>query len=425
MKLGTRIARTLKVVHASVRLWSMYKPREWMHRLRGLPKPTDEQLAATHERAANILLALALDMRGVVIKTCQAIATRSDVFPPAFVERLKQCHDAVPPKPFAEVRVAVEAELGRPLAEVFEEFGERPIASASLAQVHRARLHDGREVAVKVQYPDIEDIVRTDLANMQRVCRVYEFFDPQPIELLPLLTELTTHIGYELDFRREADSGERVKELFADDPLVKIPEVYREWSSERLLVMELVSGTRITEKHELEAMGIDPQDVVQDLMHVFVRMILGAGFFQADPHPGNLMVTSKRELIVLDFGLSKELPEGFGLALFELMFSLMTLNESAMIRALDALGFRTRTGDTATLGAIAHRMIERANRGRFEGEFTDDMNEEMFEAVREDPLVSVPSDFVLVARVFALLSGIAHTLGGRANVLQAMGGAPA
>jgi predicted unusual protein kinase regulating ubiquinone biosynthesis (AarF/ABC1/UbiB family) len=425
MKLGTRIVRTVKVVHASTRLWSMYKLPEWGRRLRGLPKATEAELEPTHERAAHILLDLALDMRGVLIKMCQAVATRSDVFPPAFVNRLKQCHDAVPSKPFPEVREAVERELGKPLGEVFDEFAETPIASASLAQVHRARLRDGREVAVKVQYPDIDDIVRTDLANMRRVCRVYEFFDPQPIELLPLLTELTLHLGFELDFRREADSGERVKKLFADDPLVKVPDVYREWSSERVLTMELVEGTKITEKDELVAMGIDPRDVVQDLMHIYVRMILGAGFFQADPHPGNLMVTKKREIIVLDFGLAKELPEGFGLALFELMFSLMTLNEAAMIRAFEALGFRTRTGDSATFVTIARRMVARGDRSRFEGEFTDDMTEEMFEAVRDDPLVGIPSDFVLVARVFAFLSGIAHTLGGRANVLQAMGGAPA
>ena len=125
--------------------------------------------------------------------------------------------------------------------------------------------------------------------------------------------------------------------------------------------------------------------------------------------------------MLLDFGLAKELPEGFGLGLFELMFSMMTLNESAMIRAFRELGFETRTGDPNTFLQIARRMMERSDTGRFEGEFTEDMTDELFEAIREDPVVSVPSDFVLVGRVFALLSGIAHTLGHRANVLEAMG----
>ncbi len=423
MTLPTRVRRSLRVARTAAALWSMYKVPAFLRRV--FRRPPTGDLRPTHQRAANMILRCALDMRGVIIKMCQAIATRSDVFPPAFVNTLKQCHDAVPPQPFAVIRSVVERELGKPLDAVFATFEEQPLASASLAQVHAARLHDGRNVAVKVQYPDIEDIVRTDLANMRRACRVYEFFDPQPLELLPLLTELTTHIGFELDFRREADSADRVRELFADDDHVVVPRIYREWSTQQVLVMERVGGIKVTEKEQLVAAGLDPADVVQDLMHVYVRMILGAGFFQADPHPGNLFVTPGREIVVLDFGLSKKLPEGFGLGLFELMFSLMTQNESAMVRAFHELGFETKTGDSSTFVAIARRMLERSKTGRFEGEFTEEMTDELFEAIREDPVVRVPSDFVLVGRVFALLSGIAHTLGHRANVLEAMGGAPA
>ncbi len=421
MQFTTRVRRTGKVVWIAAVVWAMYKIPSWARRLRGVTI-TSKQLSPTHERAASRILALALDLRGVMIKMCQAVATRSDMFPKEFIEQLKQCHDAVPPKPFEVVREVVERELGKPLDAVFADFDETPIASASLAQVHRAKLLDGRAVAVKVQYPDIEDIIRTDLSNMRRLCRTYELFDPQPLPLLPLLTELTRHLSMELDFVREADCAERVRDLFADDPHVKIPEMYREWSTAKVLVMELVGGIKITEKAELEDAGLDPAEVLQDLMYIYVRMILAAGFFQADPHPGNLFVTPEGQVVVLDFGLSKELPEGFGLGLFELMFSLMTFNESAMVRAFTELGFRSKTGDTSTFIAIARRMVSRSDSGAFEGEFTEDMTDELFEAIREDPVAEVPSDFVLVARVFSLLSGIAHTLGSRANVLQAMSG---
>ena len=422
MKLGTRIARTFKVGWVSARLWCLYKIPHYARKLVGKPARTERELAGTHERAANLVLALALDLRGVMIKLCQSVATRADVFPPEFIERLKQCHDAVPPQPFEVVRAVVESELGKPLDAVFVDFEREPIAAASLAQVHRAKLLDGRSCAVKIQYPDIEDIIRTDLANMLRVCRIYEFFDPQPMELLPLLKELTTHLGYELDFVREADCADRARDLFADDERVKIPAVYREWSTRRVMVMELVGGIKITEKREIEAAGLDPADVLQDLMYIYVRMILAAGFFQADPHPGNLFVTPEGQIVVLDFGLSKELPEGFGLGLFELMFSLMTFNEAAMVRAFGELGFRSKTGDTGTFVLLARRMVSRSDSGAFEGEFTEEMTGELFDAIREDPVAEVPSDFVLVARVFALLSGIAHSLGSRANVLQAMAG---
>jgi len=422
MKPGTRIRRTVQVGWTAAAVWSAYKIPEYARRWTGRAKKTEKQLGPTHTRAANRILRLALSMQGVMIKMCQVVATRSDMFPPQFVDILKQCHDAVPARPWGVVKTVVEAELGKPIDAVFAEFEREPVASASLAQVHRAQLHDGRVVAVKVQYPDIEDVMRTDLANMRRVCRVYEYFDPQPMELLPLLTELTTHLGYELDFCREADSGERVRALFADDDHVKVPEVIREWSTKRVLVMEFVSGIKITEKAQLEAAGLDPAEVLQDLMSIYVRMILAAGFFQADPHPGNLFVTEKGEVVVLDFGLAKELPEGFGMGLFELMFSLMTFNETAMIRAFQELGFGSRTGQTDTFLLIARRMISRSDTGAFEGEFTEEMTDELFEAIREDPIVQVPSDFVLVARVFSMLSGIAHTLGSRANVLRAMGG---
>jgi predicted unusual protein kinase regulating ubiquinone biosynthesis (AarF/ABC1/UbiB family) len=423
VRLRTRLYRGARIARAGVTLWCLYKVPDLARRLLRRPKP--KARPATDLRAARVLLRTALDLRGTVIKVCQVVATRSDVFPPAFVNELKQLHDAVPPRPFEVVRTVVERELGKPLGAVFADFDERPLASASLAQVHRARLHDGREVAVKVQYPDLDDLVHTDLANIRRGCAVYERLDPQPIELMPLLMELTSHLALELDFLREADAADRVRAIFADDPSVVVPRIHREWSTRRVLVMELVDGIKPTDADALRAAGIDPADVVQDLMRVYVRMILAAGFFQADPHPGNLFVrrgaAGARELVLIDFGLSKELPAGFGMGLFELMFSMMTMNEAAMIRAFRELGFETKTGDPATFLEIARRMMRRSDSGRFEGEFTEEMTDELFEAIRENPVVRVPSDFVLVGRAFSLLSGIAHTLGHRANVLEAMG----
>lgn len=420
MKPITRVRRSLRIARTGIYLWWIYKVPAMIRKRLGRPEP---DLTETHERAASAILGCALDLRGVIIKVCQAIATRSDVFPPLYIEVLKQCHDAVPSHGFDAIRNAVERELGKPLDAVYSEFDEEPLASASLAQVHRAVLLDGREVAVKVQYPGIEQIVQTDLANVRRACAIYEYFDPQPVELLPLLTELTKHLGMELDFRREADCADRVREIFADDGGVVVPRMHREWSTRRVLTMELVGGLKITDRCALEAAGLEPEQVMQDLMHIFVRMILAAGFFQADPHPGNLFVKPDGDIVLIDFGLSKELPEGFGLGLFELMFSMMTLNEAAMIRAFQELGFETKSGETETFVLIARRMMRRSDTGRFEGEFTEEMTDELFDAIRENPVVTVPSDFVLVGRVFSLLSGIAHSLGHRANVLAAMGAA--
>lgn len=421
----TALARTAKVARAGASIWALYKVPARVRRLLRRPVATKEALSRSHERAAKLLLALALDLRGVNIKMCQVIGTRSDVFPPEMVAITKQCHDRVPARGFPVVREVVERELGRPLEAIFSEFEETPLAAASLAQVHRARLVSGEEVAVKVQYPGLADLVGIDMRNLRLGCRIYEAFDPQPMDLSPLVTELAKYIGYELDFLREAASADRVRELFRGDSAVVIPKVYPALSTTRIMTMELVSGIKVDDKERLVDAGFDPGEVMQSVMRVFVRMIMGAGFFHADPHPGNLLVRrgggGEMQLIVLDFGLAKDLPEGFGLGLFELMFSMMTMNEAAMIRAFRELGFETKNQDDRTFVALATRMMSRTPDGAFEGELTEDMTEELFQAVRENPVVRMPSDFVLVGRCFGLLSGIAHTLGHRADILTAMG----
>lgn len=417
--------RTAKVARVGASIWALYKVPPRIRTLLGRPPASPATLSRSHVRAARLLLGLALDLRGVNIKMCQVIGTRSDVFPPEMVAITKQCHDRVPARPFAVVREVIERELGRPLGGIFSELDEEPLAAASLAQVHRGRLLDGREVAVKVQYPGLTDLVHVDMTNLRWGCRIYEALDPQPMPLSPLVEELAKHIGFELDFRREAASAERVRGLFAGDPGVLVPKVYEDLSTSRVLTMELVSGVKIDDRAELVRQGFDPAEVMQDLMRIFVRMLMGAGFFHADPHPGNLLVQRGPDgapcIVVLDFGLAKELPSGFGLGLFELMFSMMTMNESAMIRAFRELGFETKTGDDRTFVALAERMLSRTDDGKFAGELTEEMTGELFDAVRENPVVRMPSDFVLVGRCLSLLSGIAHTLGSRANILAAMG----
>jgi ubiquinone biosynthesis protein len=421
MRLLERAWRSLRIAATAVAIYLLYKVPDWTRTLLRRPPKSEAERVPTHDRAARLLLRTALALRGVLIKFCQVVGARADVFPPAVTDVLKQCHDAVPPHPIEEIRPHVERELGKPLDAVFRAFEPIPIAAASLAQVHRAELLDGTPVAVKVQYPGIERIVATDLANMGRVCAVYERLDPQPLALLPLVQELTRHLELELDFLREADCADRVRELFDRDGSVVVPRIHREWSTRRVLVMELVGGIKITDRAAIRAAGLSPREVMQELMRIYTRMILAAGFFQADPHPGNLFVQPDGRIVLLDFGLSKELPDGFGLGLFELMFSMMTLNQSAMIRAFQELGFETRSGDPSTFVAITERMMRRSETGRFEGEFTEEMTGELFEAIRENPVVRVPSDFVLVGRAFSLLSGIAASLGARANVLEAMG----
>ncbi len=412
-----RAYRALRIAWVAVSVYLRYKiPRSWDRLLRREPR----DLTEVHERNADQIFNTAIRLKGLLIKMCQVIGTRSDVFPRPYIKTLSQAHDRLPPRPFDSIRCVVEEDLDKPLDAVFSEFDEVPVAAASLAQVHRACLLDGREVAVKVQYPDISHIVKTDLASVRRVTWVYEHLDRQPLELMPLLDEMNKYLALELDFEREVENAERIREFFKNDAAVRIPRFHREWCTGRVITMEFLPGIKVTDLDALREAGIDRAEVVQGLMTIYTRMILAYGFFQADPHPGNIFIRPGPEFILLDFGLAKELPKGFGMGLFELMFSMMTFNEVSMIRAFEELGFKTKTGDPSTFLEITSRMIERSESKTFEGEFTEDMTDELFEAIRENPIVQVPTDFVLVARAFSLLSGIAHTLGRRANVLEAM-----
>ena len=420
-----RAYRGSRIGYTALCVWLRYKTPKWFDQLRGID-PDLRDMSQIHQRNADQIFNAAVAMRGMLIKMCQVVGTRSDVFPPQYVKTLSQCHDRLPPRSFEAIRAVVEADMGQPLFDVFSEFEPVAVASASLAQVHRARLKNGDVVAVKVQYPDIDHIIDTDLKSSRRVCQIYQRFDREPLELLPLLDELQVHLRMELDFRREVESADRIRGLFVDDEYIHIPVFRHEYCSRRVIVMEFVEGIRVTDEAALKAAGIQYQVLMPRLMRAFNKMILAFGFFHADPHPGNILVLKGAddlpEFILLDFGLAKELPPGFGMGIFELMFSMMTFNESAMLRAFKELGFRTRDDDDeASLLIIARRMIGRSDSGSFQGEFTQEMTDEMFDAIRENPVIDVPTDFVLVARAFALLSGIAHTLGQRANALDALG----
>jgi predicted unusual protein kinase regulating ubiquinone biosynthesis (AarF/ABC1/UbiB family) len=363
-------------------------------------------------RAAKALNATALRLEGLLIKACQFIATRADVLPDEWVSTLSGLHDRVPPRPFAIIRAQIERELRRPLDSVYAEFDPAPLASASLAQVHRARLHDGRRCAVKVQYPGIDGIVRADLRNMMFVLRWLALLE-RDFDYRVLTREALKYVPMELDFIHEAENATTMRRNFAADPDVIVPEAYGEFTTRRVFTMELVEGVKITDVDGLERAGIDKHRVAQKLVEIFCDQVLRDGFFHADPHPGNILVQPGPKLVLLDFGLAKDFPPAFRDGIVRLTFSILTANRDGIVAAFHELGFRTRNGNPDTLLAFADLFLGntvKAKKAYADKDLVEQFSEEMPRAIRANPVVEVPGDVLLVGRMMGLLSGLGKSL---------------
>jgi ubiquinone biosynthesis protein len=278
------------------------------------------------------------------------LATRPDILPPDVINQLKLLQDRVPPVPFGELRAELEAELGAPLSEVFAHFDETPLASASVAQVHRARLvvdDHTDEVVLKIQRPNIRDTVERDIELLYLLARAIERSIPEARIYSPvgLVTEFDRAISDELDFTREADHAERFSRAFAGDPHVKFPRVYRELTRKKVLVMELLAGLHVS---DALAAGYSGERMAKRLLHALFKQIYEDGFFHGDPHPGNIMILGTPEEPVigfLDLGLVGRMSPEMRDHTVDLMVAAARQDVRGIADALYAIGTPTKRID--------------------------------------------------------------------------------
>ena len=239
------------------------------------------------------------------IKLGQILSTRPDLIPVEFLSELTKLQDKVPPFPFTAVRKIVESELKSPLDDIFDQFEEVPLASASIGQVHKARLQSGREVAVKVQRPGIERVIEVDLEIMMYLAtlaerHIEELTVHRPVKIVE---EFARTLEGELDYRQEASNMERMALNFYEDPFTVIPAVYRDYSTMRVLTAEFVDGIKVSELQQLADAGLDRQQITDRGAEIMLKQIFDHGFFQADPHPGNIFVLPDNVICLIDFGM--------------------------------------------------------------------------------------------------------------------------
>jgi predicted unusual protein kinase regulating ubiquinone biosynthesis (AarF/ABC1/UbiB family) len=423
LPLALRAKRARRIGTTVGRAWLGLRTQRWIERNLA-PRDMEARWREQHRRNAEELYGAAVELQGLILKAAQLLGSRPDVLPPPTIAVLSRLQDRVPARPYAVVQRAVERELRRPLAEVFASFAKAPVASASLAQVHEARLLDGRRVAVKVQYPEIATLVQSDLSSLRFVlgalARVERDFDWQP-----LLDELAEAVPRELDFVQEGKSAERIARALAQRDDVRVPGVIWEHSTRRVLVMDYADGIRIGNHAALRAAGVDTARLARSLLEIFCEQILEHGFFHADPHPGNLLVEpAGPRLVLLDFGLTKELPREFRLGVLEFAAALLTGRSERLGVALQKLGFRTREGREDSLQAIAEILHwagqQIRGRGRLDPETLARLRVELPERIRRDPIVRIPHHLVLVGRALGLLSGQVTALGAQVDLLPVL-----
>lgn len=379
---------------------------------------------------------LAVQMGGVMIKLGQFVSARVDVMPPEIIDALSDLQDEVPPEKLEKMLPVIEAELGSPAAKVFSEFNTEVQAAASLGQVYRARLKSGERVAIKVQRPGIEHLVATDLAAVRVVARWTMLWPliSKRADVPKLIDEFARTLWEELDYRVEADNAERFRELFADDDSVYVPEVYRQFSADRVLTLEDVTSIKITDFDAIDASGVDRQVVAHRLLDVYLRMIFDFGFFHADPHPGNLFVyplpappdgeMSEQEtreegqpfyIVFVDFGMVGRITDQVKRGLREALVAVGTRDTKRVLKAYQTLGVLLPSADLSRIEEAQAEAMDYAW-GKSTTELLQMSRSEMHDfALKYRDLLytmpfQVPQDFIYLARAVGMLSGMCTAL---------------
>jgi len=239
------------------------------------------------------------------VKLGQLLSSRADLLPSEFLKPLARLQDKVKPFPYQDVEFIVENELGAKISKLFSRFDSEPMAAASLGQVHRAALHDGREVVVKVQRPNIHEQIREDFAAMEEIAKVLHRHTDfgQRHELVKVLDEFETTIANELDYRREATNLVTLATNLREFKRIRVPLPIDSYTTHKVLTMEYIEGTKITELSPLARMDFDGPALAEEFFHAYLKQVLLDGTFHADPHPGNVLLTTDNKIALIDLGM--------------------------------------------------------------------------------------------------------------------------
>src|SRR2546421_4115501 len=319
------------------------------------------------------------------IKIGQALGTRADLLPLAYVRELSKLQDQVPPFPTPEAFARIESELGRNVSEAYAEIDAEPVASASLGQVYRARLHTGEEVAVKVQRPRLRESVGRDIAVLGRITRFLARFPSvsENADWEGMLREFDATIHEEMDYAREGRNADRFRQNFRGWRAVRVPAIHWTHTTARVLTMEFMRGTKVTDIEGLRARRISPVKVNRLLVRAYLKQLLEDGFFHADPHPGNLLVTDTGRLVFFDFGMTGRITPRLQSQMIDAFFHVVGRDIEGLAQDLISLDFLKPGVDTERVrpvveGLFRHYLNLKLGEVNFK-ELTYDLAEVMYD----------------------------------------------
>lgn len=407
-----RMATAMRLTRAAVYGEKLYAARSWfvhvfMLMLRRVFIGGEANKQENQEKQAEWLKQKLIELGPTFIKIGQSMGTRPDLLPLPFVVALGELQDQVPPFPNEIALARIESDLGKKISELFSEFDAEPIAAASLGQVYRARLHTGEEVAVKVQRPNLEAIVKGDLGILRKVAAFAERY-PQLNENADwsgMLREFDLTVHEEMDYASEGRNAERFRESFKSWSNIHVPTIHWPFVSSKVLTMEFIHGTKVTDLTEQTRLGISPAKVNRLLIKTYLKQLLEDGFFHADPHPGNLLVMPDGRLAFFDFGMVGRIPPELQSKMIDAFFHVVSKDPAGIADDLIALDFLKPGTNANVVKPVVEKMFQYHLNLKLKDVNFKELTYDLADVMYDYPF-RLPSNFTYIMRALMTLEGI-------------------
>lgn len=353
------------------------------------------------------------------VKLGQILASRIDLFPPEYIKEFEKLQDHVPPVPFSKLVKQLEEDLGAPLNDLFADVEQEPLAAASIAQVHRARLACGDEVILKIRRPGIRSVIEADLRLFMRLAEIAEEEIKEAHQFRPkeIVTEFSKSMRRELDLAGECRNAERIATSFKDNPNILVPKVYHQWTSERLNIQQYIDGIHGRDLEAVDKAGLDRRLIAKRGADAVLKMIFEDGFFHADPHPGNVFYLPKERIVFIDFGMVGRLSTERRHQLVDLLYGIVERRADHVVEILLHWSRGDEVDEQALLAEI-DTFIDRIHGMPLKALNLTLLTTDLITLLREYKL-ALPPDLTLLIKASISLDGMGRLLDPEFNVLRA------